>query len=91
MSNATFDTPDLTVFCRLNDLGLVVTGQRIERHRAVLECRVVEPDEWCRCCGAEGISRGTEARRLAHIPFGGRPTTLLVRLRRYRGSSQLRG
>jgi hypothetical protein len=31
-------------FCRLDELGLVVTGQRLEPDRAVLACRVVEPD-----------------------------------------------
>src|SRR5690606_39231059 len=33
---------------------------------------------------SEGIARGTVARRLAHEPFGHRPTTLLVRVQRYR-------
>jgi len=84
--HATFATPDLTTFCRLDELGLVATGQRIEAHRAVLECRVADPEGWCVVCGAEGISRGTEARRLAHVPFGGRPTTLLVRVPRWRCS-----
>ena len=86
MLNATFDPADLTVFCRLNELGLVAVGQRVQRHLAVLECRIIEADQWCRWCGAEGISRGTTARRLAHVPFGGRPTNLLVRVRRYRCS-----
>ena len=40
--------PDLTTFCRLDELGLVVTGQRLEPDRAVLACRVVEADRWCR-------------------------------------------
>lgn len=34
-------------------------------------------------CGAEGVPRDTVTRRLAHEPFGWRPTTLLVRVRRY--------
>src|SRR5690606_16880277 len=34
-------------------------------------------------CGAEGVARGTQARRLAHVPLGWRPTTLLVRGRRF--------
>jgi hypothetical protein len=42
--NATFACPDLTTFCRVDELGLVVVGQRLERRRAVLAWRVVEPD-----------------------------------------------
>ena len=84
LSHATFDDPDLTAFCRLDELGLIAVGQRLDTDRAVLECRVAEPDEWCRRCGAEGIPRGTVARRLVHTPFGHRPTVLLVRVRRYR-------
>ena len=79
-----FVHPDLTTFCRLEKLGLVVTGQRLERHRAVLACRVVDPDEWCRRCGCEGVPRDTVTRRLAHEPWGWRPTTLVVTVRRYR-------
>ena len=42
--DATFIAADLTAFCRLDELGLEVTGQRVEPERAVLACRVVEPD-----------------------------------------------
>ena len=84
MSDATFATPDLTTFCRLDGLGLVVTGQRVEPDRAVLACRVVGDDRWCRRCGCEGIVRDRVTRKLAHEPFGWRPTTLLVMVRRYR-------
>ena len=44
MPDATFAAPDLTTFCRLDELGLEVVGQRLEPDRAVLACRVVEPD-----------------------------------------------
>ena len=84
MPDATFDRPDLTTFARLDELGLQVTGQRLEPDRAVLACRVVEPDEWCRLCGCQGVPRDTVARRLAHEPLGWRPTTLEVTVRRYR-------
>ena len=84
MPDATFACPDLTTFCRLDELGLVVTGQRLEPDRAVLACRVVEPDQWCRRCGCEGAPRDTVLRRLAHEPLGWRPTTLVVTIRRYR-------
>ena len=86
MLHATFATPDLTVFCRLDELGLVAVGQCLESDRAVIECRVAEPDPWCRGCGSQGLSRGTDARLVAHEPFGHRPTTLLVRIRRYKCS-----
>jgi transposase len=82
--DAGFGCADLTTFCRLDELGLEVTGQRLEPDCAVLACRVVEPDEWCRRCGCEGVARDTVVRRLAHEPFGWRPTTLQVTVRRYR-------
>lgn len=88
MSDATFVTPDLTTFCGLDELGLVVVGQHLEADRAVLACRVVDDpaglDRWCRACGCEGRARDTVTRRLAHEPLGWRPTTLLVTIRRYR-------
>ena len=84
MLDATFTRPDLTTFTRLDDLGLQVVGQRLEPDRAVLACRVTEPDGWCRRCGCEGAPRDTVTRRLAHEPLGWRPTTLLVTVRRYR-------
>ena len=84
MSHATFVRPDLTTFTRLDELGLEVVGQYLEPKRAVLACRVADPDQWCRRCGCEGTPRGTVVRRLAHEPFGWRPTLLLVTVRRYR-------
>ena len=84
--DATFARPDLTTFCRLDELGLQVLGQRLEPNRAVLACRVVEADQWCRRCGCEGSPRDTVTRRLAHEPLGWRPTTLLVTVRRYQCS-----
>jgi transposase len=82
--DATFDLPDLTTFTGLDELGLEVTGQRLGTDGAVLACRVVEPDDWCHRCGEEGRARDTVTRRLAHEPFGWRPTTLMVSVRRYR-------
>ena len=61
-----------------------MTGQRIEPGRAVLACRVLAVDRWCRRCGCEGVVRDSVLRELAHEPFGWRPTTLLVTVRRYR-------
>jgi transposase len=82
--DATFAVPDLTTFCRLDELGLEVVGQHLHPNRAVLACRVVAADQWCRRCGCEGSSRDSVVRQLAHEPLGWRPTTLLVTVRRYR-------
>jgi hypothetical protein len=82
--DATFACPDLTTFCRLDELGLEVVGQRLEPDRAVLACRIVEPDQWCRRCGCEGVPHDRVTRRLAHEPFGWRPTVLVVTIRGYR-------
>lgn len=84
MPQPTFTTPDLSSFCLADSLGLTVTGQHVTDREAVLECRVLEPDDWCHQCGSQGIPRGTVLRPLAHVPYGSRPTVLHVRVRRYR-------
>lgn len=84
MPDATFARPDLTTFAGLDGLGLAVVGQHLEPDRAVLACRVVQPDAWWRRCGCQGVARDSVTRRLAHEPFGWRPTTLVVTIRRYR-------
>ncbi len=86
MPDATYDSPDLTTFCGLDELGLVVVGQQIHADRAVMACRVVESelDRWCRRCGCQGVPRDSVVRPLAHEPLGWRPTTLLVSVVRYR-------
>jgi transposase len=81
---AGFACADLTTFCRLDELGLEVTGQRLDSDRAVLACRITDEDRWCRRCGEQCTPRDTVTRQLAHEPFGWRPTTLLVAIRRYR-------
>ena len=79
-----FARPSLTAFCRLDGLGLVVVGQRLEPKRAVLACRVADDDRRCGRCGGEGSPRDSVTRQLAHEPFGWRPTTLRLSVRRYR-------
>jgi transposase len=84
VSDVTFACPDLTTFCRLDELGLQAVGQRLEPDRAVIACRVVDDDRWCRDCGCEGSPRDSVTRELAHAPQGWRPTTLLVTIRRFK-------
>ena len=84
MPHTTFDRPDLSAFTRLDGLGLEVTGQRVEKSQTVLACRITGDDRWCRRCGCPGVARDTVIRRLAHVPYGWRPTILHVGVRRYR-------
>ena len=84
MPNTIFDRPDLSAFTRLDDLGLEVTGQRVEADHTVLAYRITGEDRWCRRCGCQSICRDTLARRPAHEPYGWRPTILHVSVRRYR-------
>jgi hypothetical protein len=54
-----FDLPDVTSFCRLDGLGLVVTGQDITAEGAVLACRVADRpgDGWYSECGGKARAR----------------------------------
>ena len=85
MPETTFACPDLTTFLGLDALGLTAVGQHLTAKRAVIECRmpIGFEDPFCKACGAQGVSRGTVARHLAHVPVGWRPTQLVVRLRRF--------
>ena len=85
MPETTFACPDLTTFLGLDALGLTAVGQLLTSTRAIVECRMPIGFEnpFCKACEAQGVSRGTVARRLAHVPVGWRPTQLVVRLRRF--------
>ena len=83
VSDAIFSVPGLTMFCRLDGFGLEVAGQHVSPGRVVLECRIVDADDWCRNCGGRGLVRDMVTRDLAHEPFGWRSTVLRVWLRRY--------
>ncbi len=65
---AGFACADLTTFCRLDELRLEVTAQRLAPDRAVLACRIADEDRWCRRCGEEGSPRDSVTRTLAHEP-----------------------
>ena len=84
MADSTFDDPDMTTFCRLDELGLVATGQFLEPDRAIIACRVLDTGDVCDRCQGRGVARDTVTRLLAHEPLGWRPTLLLVTVRRYR-------
>ncbi|CBT75032.1 transposase of ISAar20, ISL3 family [Glutamicibacter arilaitensis Re117] len=84
MLNSTFTEPDLTTFTGLDGLGLTAIGQYLGAAKAEILCHVTTPNPWCRTCGGEGTPRDTVTRRLAHQPFGWRPTVLVIKHRRYR-------
>lgn len=82
MRNAT--PPCLDTFCRLDRLGLTVTAQRVESDHTVLNCLPTTPASPCPGCGGLGVRHDAVLRRLAHVPFGWKPTILEVVVPRYR-------
>ena len=82
MRNAT--PPCLDSFCRLDRLGLSVTSQIIAEDHTVLICCPTTPASTCPGCGGRGARHDTVVRRLAHVPFGWKPTVLEVQVPRYR-------
>ena len=78
-----FTCVDLTSLRGLDYLGLVAVGQRLVGGVALVEREVADPVPWCPRCGCRGKSFGSVARRLAHVPFGTRPTIVLVHAGHY--------
>lgn len=75
---------NLTTFANLDGLGLTAIGQHLAPTKAEILCEVTNPDPYCQTCGTPGTPRDTVTRRLAHEPFGWRPTVLVIKHRRYR-------
>jgi transposase len=71
----------LDEFCRLDRLGLTVTGVARLPDKTVLACDVVQHDEGCPACGGDGIARGSVKRLVTHVPYGWWPTVLSIRVR----------
>jgi len=65
--HATFEAPDLTAFCRPEELGLEAVGQRLEPGRAVIECRVAEPDPDPWCASAAQVMPGRPHERVTYL------------------------
>ena len=82
MRNAT--PPCLDQFCRLDRLGLSVVAQRVEPGYTMLSCVPTTAPTPCPVCGHSGRRHDTVIRRVAHVPFGWKPTILEVRAPRYR-------
>ena len=58
MSNATFSAPDMTIYCGLEELGLVAVGMCCQGGGFVLKCRVANPVRLVQGVGARGIRWG---------------------------------
>jgi len=70
--------------CRLERLGLTVTAQRVEPDHTVLRCRPTTAPAPCLGCGERGVRHDSVLRRLAHVPYGWKPTILEIVVPRYR-------
>ncbi len=82
-----FTAPRMESVFRVDEFGLVITGQAWQEWRGrkelVLECRLAQRLGWCQGCGCQGRARGSRRRWLIHAPCGTRPVRLLVRLRQF--------
>lgn len=74
----------LDTFCRLDGLGLSVTAQRVEPGHTELRCCPTTPPSPCPGCAGPGVRHDAMLRRLAHVPYGWKPTILEVVVPRYR-------
>ncbi|EEJ53573.1 hypothetical protein HMPREF0577_1504 [Mobiluncus mulieris ATCC 35243] len=61
-------------------MGITVVSQQVNPHQAVLNCKIARKGEFCQLCGVQGVARGTRLHRLAHLPYGSRPTILNLRV-----------
>ena len=61
-----------------------MTAQRVEPDHTVLTCVPTTPPTPCPGCGDAGTRHDTVVRRVAHVPFGWKPTLLRVLVPRYR-------
>lgn len=59
-------------------LGLVTVGQCLPGDLALVEREVDVPVRWCPRCGCRAKSLELVVRRLTHVPFGTRPTIVVV-------------
>jgi len=88
--DATFGCPDLTTFCRLDELDLVVLGQRLEPDRAVLaEGRRVLINDPGRLNGVKVI--GVDEHVWRHTRRGDKYVTVIIDLTPVRAGTVQRG
>jgi transposase len=77
--------PVADVICRTLELGLSITGARVDEHdRTVIEARPTDTEGFCPACGAQGVLRDHVVRELVDVPVAGHPTRLRVRVGRFR-------
>lgn len=70
--------------CRTAELGLTITGAADAGSRTIIECQALDPINACPQCRHAGVFRDHTIRTLTDLPIVGFPTTLKVRLPRYR-------
>lgn len=77
--------PVADVICRTLELGLSITGARVDEHdRTVIEARPTDTEGFCPSCGAQGVLRDHVVRELVDVPVAGHPSRLRVRVGRFR-------
>lgn len=79
MHHSIYTPANFMTFTNLDWLGPAAIGQHLRAAKAKVLCEVTNSDPWCRTCGDTGSHRDTVISRLAHEPFGCRPTVLAIK------------
>lgn len=77
-------SPDLSVFSRVDVLGLQVNAQQVWPDKTILFCTLTVPDPGCPTCGRNGVVHDRVVRKFTHLPVGRKTTWLHVEVPRYR-------
>lgn len=77
-------SPDLSVFSRVDVLGLQVNAQQVWPDKTILFCTLTVPDPGCPSCGRNGVVHDRVVRKFTHLPVGRKTTWLHVEVPRYR-------
>ena len=74
----------LDLFCRLDRLGLTAIDMDVQPDHSVVVCRPTTPAGKCPDCGGPGRCHDRVVRKIAHVPYGWKPTILKILVPRYR-------
>lgn len=74
----------LDLFSRLDRLGLTAVDFQVQPDHSVITCVPTTPARNCPDCVGAGRCHDRVVRKIAHMPYGWKPTILKILVPRYR-------